>query len=830
MTRIAAIITCRDLGRTLLEALSSVERQTRPSAEIVIVDDGSTQIYTRQLLSRLERNGVRVAQAAGRSAASARNLGARLTSAEYLVCLDADDVLEPGYFEAAGSRLDADAKIAFVSCAMRAFGAASYVWSPSRPTFVDAVATGGVPHASTMMRRRLWETIGGFDENLPSFELLDFWASAIKHGFEGVILDEPLLNYRVRPGSGYRRAIQPETYLSRLRHFYAKHRTAVERYGLDLIQAKEAFILSQRDYQRTLAARATSLEAEFDRLQAEIAEVTRTLESHGQLRIGWGDLRHVQPLSQLWGRDRGTPVDRHYIESFLDTHRPDIRGRVLEVHQPMYAKRFGGDAVTTRDVIDLDPANHDANFVADLRRADAIPSATYDCIILTQTLHLIDDMAAVLAECARILKPGGVLLATVPSVSRVDEESGLDADFWRLTEASARKLFAEAFPVDGFDVRAHGNVKVCAAFLYGMCAEELPADDLDHEDPAFPLLLTVRAVKPDEQAVRLKPDPTYSGVGSTFRRTDVRTTQPHAAAILAYHRIAHLTPDSHGLCTPPDVFREQMKYVRDHFAPISLEDLVHAAATGRIPEGAVAITLDDGYVDALTVASPILTDLGLPATFFINTDRLSEEHERWWDILERALSAPTLPATLELTAGGQHVHLATATPTERADTLDRLNRIAWPLDAPARERLALDVLAWSGGNGAPRATHRVLTTDEVRTLADRPGHSVGAHTTHHLALTHHPENTKRSEVLESKTTLEHVTHRPVRSFAYPYGEFDDKTIRLVNEAGFLAAVTVEPGLVSAGTNRLLLPRHEIANEPQRAFSERIGGMFELTVS
>ena len=77
-------------------------------------------------------------------------------------------------------------------------------------------------------------------------------------------------------------------------------------------------------------------------------------------------------------------------------------------------------------------------------------------------------MAAVLAECARILSPGGVLLATVPSVTRVEDEGGVDGDFWRLTEASARKLFAEAFPLESFDVTAYGNVMACAAFLYGL--------------------------------------------------------------------------------------------------------------------------------------------------------------------------------------------------------------------------------------------------------------------------------------------------------------------------------------------------------------------------
>ncbi len=594
--RIAAVITSHNLGGMLLEALESVERQTRPASEIIVVDDASTDTCTREVLARLEGRGVRVVQAGGGGVSAARNLGAQLTAAEYLMWLDGDDVLEPGYFEAAGAHLDSNPGIDFVSCAMRAFGAANYVWSPSRPTFVDAVSTGGVPHSSSLLRRGLWERTGGFDESLRSFELLDFWATAIEHGFEGAILAEPLLNYRVRPGSGYRRSIQPATYLSRLGHFYAKHRDAVERHGLELVQAKEAFFLSQRDYWQTLEARAASLEAELSQLQSEIAEATRALS----------------------------------------------------------------------------------------------PMAT----------------------------------------------------------------------------------------------DEPP-----------------------------RPAPRRSAGGH--------------AAILAYHRIADLNPDSHGLCMPPDVFREHMACLRQHFSPIPLDFLVRAAASGRIPERAVAVTLDDGYLDALTVASPILMELGVPATFFVNTDRLDEEHERWWDILERVFSiGTTLPPHLALTVAGQELRLPTATVDERADALKSLNRMAWPLDAAAREQLAVEVVAWGGADGRARPTHRVLTAGEIRALADRPGHSIGAHTSHHLALTTQPAETKRREVVENKLTLERLLQSPVSLFSYPYGECDAGTVGLLREAGFMGAVTVQPGLVSGGTNRLLLPRFEITISDDRGFPVKMQQIFE----
>ena len=244
--RIAVVITCRDLGAMVLEALTSIERQTRPAHEIVIVDDQSADAETWQILERIEQGGTCVVNGPGRGASSARNLGARQTTADYIVCLDGDDTLEPGYFAAAAERLDADASIDFVTCAMQAFGEARYYWKPSPPNFVDAVATGGVPHASTMVRRRLWTDVGGFDEEVRSFELLDFWGSALERGFRGAILDEPFINYRIRSDSGYRRSIAHETYQSRMRHFYAKHRRTIEAHGDELLAAKEAFFLSPR--------------------------------------------------------------------------------------------------------------------------------------------------------------------------------------------------------------------------------------------------------------------------------------------------------------------------------------------------------------------------------------------------------------------------------------------------------------------------------------------------------------------------------------------------------------------------------------------------------
>ena len=211
-------------------------------------------------------------------------------------------------------------------------------------------------------------------------------------------------------------------------------------------------------------------------------------------RPAWlGTIRRTTPLSDHYGRDRGTPVDRYYIEQFLAAERAAIRGRVLEVLNRDYTERFG-TAVESSDVLDIDSGNADATIVADLAAADAVPTGSFDCFILTQTLQYIYDLKAVIGHAHRILGPGGTLLCTVPVVSRIDR-SELESEYWRLTAAACSRLFGDVFGPNNVAVRARGNWLAAVAFLVGMAAEELSTRDLEHDDPFFSVVVTVRATK-----------------------------------------------------------------------------------------------------------------------------------------------------------------------------------------------------------------------------------------------------------------------------------------------------------------------------------------------
>ncbi len=214
--------------------------------------------------------------------------------------------------------------------------------------------------------------------------------------------------------------------------------------------------------------------------------------------IWLGSLRRTVPISDHWGADRGTTVARYYIERFLAEHSHDIRGRVLEVKDSRYTERFGA-AVESSDVLDIEAVNPRATIVADLADASVIPSDSFDCFILTQTLQFIYDFAAAIREAHRVLRAGGVLLVTVPAVSRLDRRPGLAIepadDYWRFTADACTKMFGSVFGTDNVAVHAYGNVLAAVAYLAGLAREDLSDRELDEQDELFPVLITVRGVK-----------------------------------------------------------------------------------------------------------------------------------------------------------------------------------------------------------------------------------------------------------------------------------------------------------------------------------------------
>lgn len=235
-------------------------------------------------------------------------------------------------------------------------------------------------------------------------------------------------------------------------------------------------------------------------VRRSIVQRVRRQTALGHLPRGWGwggALWQSAPVRRDFGFRTGQCIDRYYIERFLASHAGDVKGRVLEIADATYTRRFGGSNVIESDVLHREAGHPGVTIVDDLARPAAIPRSTFDCIIFTQTLQFIDDVRATLRTLHDSLSQGGVLLLTVPCISQL---SRYDADrwgeYWRFTVQGAERLLSEVFPADSVAVQGYGNVLAATALLHGIVANELRREDLEVNDPDYVVTVAARAVKP----------------------------------------------------------------------------------------------------------------------------------------------------------------------------------------------------------------------------------------------------------------------------------------------------------------------------------------------
>ncbi len=496
--RVSVVLIFLNAAAYLPQAIDSVVAQTYERWELILVDDGSSDASSALARAAaaarpgqvhyLEHDGH-----ANLGMSASRNAGVARAAGECIAFLDADDVWLPHKLAAQLAILDAHPEVAMV------FGAAEYWYGwtgapadrardhvPALGIEADCVhgprilsvrlyplGTGTAPCPSDLLvRRDVYQQVGGFEESFRNeFQLYEDQAflAKIYLAHATYISSATWIRYR----------IHPESCSSQVQ-------------GAGRYQAvRERFLRWCSDYLVASGPIDAAVLAALD--QARAAVGLDPVVTGGPLVLG--DLRRRTPISSNWGFERGQPVDRYYIEGFLARAAADIHGRVLEIEDNVYTRRYGGDRVTTSDVLHVLEGNPRATIVGDLTSAEHIPSDTFDCIVLTQVLQLIYDTRAALRTLHRILKPGGVLLATFPGLSRISHEEWEGSWYWQFTSASSRRLLAEAFPGGDVRVEIHGNVLTTTAFLYGMATPELTPAELDAHDPDFEMVIAVRARK-----------------------------------------------------------------------------------------------------------------------------------------------------------------------------------------------------------------------------------------------------------------------------------------------------------------------------------------------
>jgi peptidoglycan/xylan/chitin deacetylase (PgdA/CDA1 family) len=330
----------------------------------------------------------------------------------------------------------------------------------------------------------------------------------------------------------------------------------------------------------------------------------------------------------------------------------------------------------------------------------------------------------------------------------------------------------------------------------------------------------------------------------------VRNQIAPGALILMYHRIADEDSDPWGLCVKPQHFAKHLEVLRKRLRPLPLQQLTQELDEGKRLRRSVAITFDDGYVDNLQTAKPLLERFHIPATIFVASGYTGQEREFWWDELERLFLRPgTLPKSLALKIEGRHYRWELGTDahySEAAFQRDRtwqaerqkppsirhsLYHSIWqllkPLPENERRQLLDELLIWADAKPEGRATHRPLTQAEVLALEQGNCIEVGAHTVMHPFLSALPVAAQQQEIQQGKIHLESILGHPVKSFAYPYGDYTADTVAVVQKAGFTCACSTDKGNVRQQSDRFQLPRVGIQDWDKDEFARRLSRWFDV---
>jgi peptidoglycan/xylan/chitin deacetylase (PgdA/CDA1 family)/GT2 family glycosyltransferase len=780
---VSVVITCHEPGCTLLEAIDSVLGQTEPASEVVVVDAGSRDALTLELLPQLEREvpRVRLISSGHHGPGRARNVGIAETTTPVVALLDSRGVFDPTYLQKAGEVLREDQYLSFVCCAVQAFGDTSFRWTPPLYAVADVIARGGCGDISPVFRRELWERIGGFDEALKGYEDVDFWLRALELGFCGTILDEALVCYRLGSYSRNRRLLMRSEHAETRGAFLDQHLQFATSQGDDVLVAA-------LEFERELVVAAHAVEEDRRELCEQVAQTEeegrrahRALRERGIAAFRAGalsDRRTIASKARVNGAS--SAVEQHLLRRALDELEPEVR-----------------------------PPSE-----LTIRPGDAWPGGTapeYDLVVILAALEQQLDPATALARCRAALRPEGELIVLATTMA-------LGADRSRgFTEASLRSLLRDLFPGGDVHVVSYGNLLTCLGSALNAPLSAFTSSELEAADPEHPTVVAASARLPRAQRRLGPPD-----LGGVRPRAGLPSRHIGRSVILAYHRVAALRPDTWGLCTPPDRFRAQMELLAARYRPMPLDELAASAGAGDML-GAVAVTLDDGYLDNFEVASPILRELQIPVTFFINRACV-DAREGWWDSIERMLLGDRpVPSRLRLRLGDAMLDLATGTLRERRSALLTLHGRLLEADPEEVHGTVAQMQSWTGSELPVRDSHRLMTAREVLTLSRRPRHQIGAHGLNHRMLPGHSADVQMYELSACKAELEHLLGAAVDTFAYPYGACDFESARIAEECGFtLACVgSVEPDPVTCDSDPLRLPRIGIGGEDLQGFRAKL---------
>jgi glycosyltransferase involved in cell wall biosynthesis/SAM-dependent methyltransferase len=525
---VSVIIPCFNQCRYLHKAIRSVTSQTYGHYQIIVVDDGSED-DTKSVAASFP--GVEYVFQTRQGLSAARNKGIDHSTGDYLVFLDADDWLHSSALETNLNYLLHRPELAFVSGAHKLFfeegGQVIDVKNEVKENNYLRLLEGNYIKmiATVMFRKWVFDTFR-YDTSLKVCEDYDLFLK-IARKYPVIQHTAFVAYYRKHAANSSRNYLfMLETVLRVLnvqkqwlvddleknavktgmdtwKLFYTGemyHELRNQVYGG--METNKSYLKSLKKYNPKLYFKlmkekySISMKRKLKKIiPGLVLKTLRKSDLREMGRVDLGDLRRTKPFSEEFGYDRGGPVDRYYIENFLQKNEAVIRGRVLEVADNDYTMRFGSTKVTQSDILHIDESNPNATIIADLSNAPQLEDDRFDCIVLTQTLQFIYNAKDAIKTCYRILKPGGALLMTVPGITQLSQDQWSDSWHWSFTRNSISKILLESFSQEKINIEIFGNVLAASAFLYGLGLPELNKEQMDVLDPNYQVIITSIAYK-----------------------------------------------------------------------------------------------------------------------------------------------------------------------------------------------------------------------------------------------------------------------------------------------------------------------------------------------
>ncbi|WP_158607382.1 polysaccharide deacetylase family protein [Rhodohalobacter sp. SW132] len=281
--------------------------------------------------------------------------------------------------------------------------------------------------------------------------------------------------------------------------------------------------------------------------------------------------------------------------------------------------------------------------------------------------------------------------------------------------------------------------------------------------------------------------------------------------------------------------------MKEHYSIISTHELIRQIESGKIQNGAVALTFDDGYLDNFTTAKPLLEKYSVPATFFI-TDSYLGGQPFWWDELEAIIvHTDKLPSVLSVSFRNETINFnlgedcelnekirskqanfgASQPPTLRTKLYVKLWKLFSPLQKDDQIKLLKLVKEWAGLSEDDSQVEGTMSVQQLKLLSDNPLFTIGGHTSTHPALAKHTKDVQKKEIVENQNFLENCLDEKIRSFAYPSGNFNSSTIQILKERAFSAAFTTTSKPVVKKTDRYKIGRFQVTDLNQKNFERSL---------